>query len=278
MYCYNCGKEVGDSNSFCANCGARIKGGNNGNAENTNNGTGGTPVQIVLPSFSGMNVYAVRRLVAKIVFLVVAVVTFFLSKEGLFLIEDDYFLGMFYKEVGVSEAVDYIENFVNKMSEISSEFADANLTALQVIKWCVIIGAILYLVAAIVAFLELETLAHLLTSLGAILHVIFIVVCVIVLKAAFKLDSIFDVTQFFSDLMWWYLAMSLVLFIISRIFFWGAEETKKYEGKTYSLLEKSDDTQSRTASKSAVGSWRCNECGRINPNYCGTCACGNDRK
>jgi len=280
MYCYNCGKEVGDKNSFCANCGAQIKGGNNGNVGNANSSTGGTPVQIVIPSFKSMDINAVKRLVAKIVFLAVAIFTFFLSRDGLFLIKDDYFLGMFYKEVGVSEVVDYIENLVEKMSAISSGFEEINLTALRIIKWCVIIGAILYLVAAVVAFLELETLAHLLTSLGAILHVIFVVLCVIVLKAAFELDSIFDATQFFSDLMWWYLALNVALFIISRIFFWGAETAKEYEGKTYSLLEKtSDSTDSSVRKNNNMGkvdgdSWRCSECNKINPGYCGTCACG----
>lgn len=43
MFCYNCGKEIGDNDSFCAKCGASIKGGST-NKINEGKGMAGTPI------------------------------------------------------------------------------------------------------------------------------------------------------------------------------------------------------------------------------------------
>lgn len=226
--------------------------------------------------------------VAKLFFLAMAVITFALSKDGLFTIKTTKYTGFNYWHVfNVSQVVDFLEGEIeDEMKDervyesgvFYEKYDQSDITLLHISEWCVIIGAILYLAASVMAFLNIESFAHVLNFIGVILNIAFVILISMTLKAVLELDSIMDVTDHFTDVMWWYLALNLAVYVISRIFFWGAETAKTYEGKTYSLLEKAERATSVGGSVNASSdSWRCSECNKINPGYCGTCSCGNTK-
>ena len=289
MFCYNCGKEIKDNTNFCPECGADLKGNSATNKTNTNNSLNGKPVQIVIPSVNGANIHSIKMFVVKLVFLAIAIITFVLSKDDLFTMEDKYYAPFnVWKGYSVSEITEFMEREIEagmydergmETSVFDEEYSETDLTLLHIGKWCAVIAPILYVAAAIMAFLNVETFAHVLNFIGTILNIVFIILISMSLKLVLELDSIMDVTEHVTNLMWWYLALCMAIFIISRIFFWGAETAKTYEGKTYSLLEKAGSGDSVSSSTNvAKDSWRCSECNKINPGYCGTCSCGNSKK
>lgn len=281
MFCYNCGKKLGDKDSFCSDCGAKVKsGGVRNNNEVSNvvaNGDGNkVPVQIVLPEFKGFDRALIERIVPKVFFLALAIITFMLSRDTLFKMEIKDFLSQKYSnEVMIEEVIEYVENYDELMNWNSRGYNGADVSRLHIAKWCLTISSIIYLVAAFIAFIGRESMAHVITVLGIILCIAFLVLFSTTTVEILDGEWALDIVQFFSGKMWWYLLLNIALVIISGVFFWLTDTAKVYEGKTYTLLEKS--TGANTNSTSTSKTWWCDNCNKINAGYVGTCSCGKTR-
>lgn len=271
MYCYNCGEKISDDAAFCYKCGAKVKG-----VQETG-GAADTKVNVVQSnavSAKAIDEDFLKQLLAKIAFLVVSIVVFYIMKSNIFLINEYDRWGLIkeFKEAGISQTVDFIEEKIENDYEINDEEKKMYVTALHIAKWCIFVGAFGYIIAAVVAFFGIEILSHLLTIISCILHGAFAVIFTVVTKTAFTdLSNIIRLP----DIMWLYVLLNIVLCIISYICFWGLET----ETETNSLIEKSAAYERKFGTTvNSANTWRCVECGKINQGYTYTCSCGNAKK
>lgn len=269
MFCYNCGEKISDDAAFCYKCGASIKG---DKAAGSSGNMGGNSSQKFNPLVNGIDEDFVKSILVKIAFLAVSIIVFYIMNNNLFSINYLQLQG-FFEEAGISNTVDFIEEEIDYARNMSDEEKELYTKALHAAKWCILIGAFGYIVAAIVSFLGMEALSHLLTLLGCILHVFFTVLFIVVVKTVYE-SSEYYVKM--SDSAWLYILLNAVLIVLSFVFFWGSS----YEIQTNSLIEKSEayDRKIDVASIPSSITWRCEECGKINQGYCGTCSCGNTKK
>ncbi|MBQ9765350.1 MAG: zinc ribbon domain-containing protein [Lachnospiraceae bacterium] len=303
MFCSQCGKELNEGAKFCSACGAQVVDSTvkpmQGNVPNASNVVNGSNAQqqrqnyqrpvVNVSLFSGtsgatgiMGPEAVKRLIIKLIFAAVAITTFVLSWTDLF---------------GGGSFGDFFDSII-WMADIADE--GFLKFAATVGKWSIIIGVSVYLLAVLFAFLGKESSAHGWTVFGFLCHILMIIIFVVILYTAYGMsgednfgEAFLDLLSYVDVMVWVYLGFNVVLMIISGGYIYGMETAKNYDGKTYSLLgnESAINTSNvqgtgnpfrqSDASNTAQplnGSWRCEECGKMNANYVGTCACGASKR
>lgn len=74
---------------------------------------------------------------------------------------------------------------------------------------------------------------------------------------------------------WWGFFFGLIAALVALS---KPECVHQYDKRYFSGALSLAAEEKRLSQKAGAGEWKCDGCGRINPNYVGTCGCGNSKK
>ncbi|MGN0384824.1 MAG: hypothetical protein ACI4EX_02980 [Lachnospiraceae bacterium] len=253
MFCSNCGKEIKGEGSFCEFCGASKTGGVQGNTF-----IGGQSSNIYSP-ITGILMKSWQTVVPAIVgalFILFPISDISLSIFGYSGIKGEMPAYAYFDKVG--KLKQYMEDYW---------YGDLNLWIIAILIADIVAIYFAYKMITCLLNSRLKTyigdyakytsISSLVAAIGAF---IFNLRCSTMFKEALDMDAVKCVNTF------WVWAVGIIalvnIFILS----------KNYNDYIYY-----SDERERKQDMMSSGGWVCKKCGLVNPNYTGTCSCGNPK-
>lgn len=265
MFCSKCGKENNNTAAFCAACGEKLKSGTTGSTTTTTAGMADKS-STLFQEFRQMRnitltITAVILVLAFTSWLKFNIPATFLSDA----VEKNYTIIGICKFLGnYGEIIDLLENAISS-------------TSLMLFRFFLILVIIFGLIIIISCIVYLKTLwsANPLDSSNSnivyghnVMEVNSILLSIVIVFMYFINNSI----PIFSLTATPYIMLGLAL--VNRFLI-----LPKYNSIYYQLLPSlhKETNDSKNAETLQKGGWKCNFCGKVNPQYTGTCSCGNTK-